>query len=178
MFRYPVKRVGSLLVAYLTGITGLIIVIASLGTTIAHVVITSIDPMWGNSSGVSSRVKTGLEMQARAASWKPDEHVVAMPATIEPALSPGALAFGIDNAESAEREPSTVKASVTRDPRSSGESTSPKKAIAPVQPQRARPPMRKGPAVAGWRRRAIVRRVEANDETPARIIERNLRNLM
>lgn len=161
------------------GIAGLITLTAMLGTAVAHQVIVSLDPSWGKSSGVSSRVKTGLEIQARAASWKPDEHVVAMPATIEPALSPGALAF-IDSAESAGREPSAVKASVMRDPRSSGESTSPKETIAFVQPSAPEilPPIRKGPAVAGWRRRAMVRRVEANDKSPARIIERNLRNLI
>ena len=180
MLSYPVKRVGSLLVAYLTGITGLIIAIAMLGTSVTHQLIASFDPSWGKSSGVSSRVKTGLEMQARAASWKPNDPTVAMPTTVQPVLSAGALAFGIDSAESAERERSAVKASVTRDPRSSGKSTSRKKTIASVQPSAPEilPPMRKGPAVAGWRRREMVRRVEANDESPARIIERNLKNLM
>ena len=180
MLSCSIKRVGTLLVAYLTGIASLITLTAMLGTTVAYQMIASLDPSWGKSNGVPSRVKTGLEIQAKAASWKPDDHVVAMRATIEPALSAGALAFGIDSAESAERELSAVNASVTPDRRSSGKSTSRKKTIASVQPSAPEilPPMRKGPAVAGWRRRKMVRRVEANDESPARIIERNLKNLM
>jgi hypothetical protein len=54
MLSYSVKRVGTLLVAYLTGITVLIVVIAMLGTTVAHQVIAPFDPSWGKSSGGES----------------------------------------------------------------------------------------------------------------------------
>ena len=109
---YSQKPFGSLLVAYVMGITGLIIVIAMLAATVAHQVITSFEPsLGGKSSAVSSRVEAGLEIQARTASWKPDEHVVAPPHIIELALSASALAFGMDRAESAEGEFSAVKAS-------------------------------------------------------------------
>ena len=177
---YSQKPFGSLLVAYVMGITGLITVIAMLAATVAHQVITSFEPsLGGKSSAVSSRVETGLEIQARTASWKPDEHVVAPPHIIELALSASALAFGMDRAESAEGEFSAVKASGPPDPRSSGESV-PEETIAAIQPRAPAimPPMRQVSAIAGWRRRVMVRRVEADDESPARIIERSLRNLI
>ena len=174
---YSAKCKWTPLVAYLTGITGLIVVTAMLSATITHQVLASFQPWLGKSSGVSSRVKTGLEIQARAASWKPRNRIVATPATVAPTLPVSVLASGIDGAESAEHAPNAENVSATADLHSAGETSSPEEIIAPVQLSEPAilPPLSQGPAVAGWTRRAMVRRVEAKEGTPARIIERNLR---
>jgi hypothetical protein len=97
-----------------------------------------------------------------------------MPASVAPALPASVLALGID---SAEHEPNAEKVSATADLHSSDGIYDTEEITAPVQLSEPAilPPLSQGPAVAGWTRRAAVSRVEAKDDSPARLIERSLR---
>ena len=175
MSGYLVVRKGSLFVAYLAGMTGLIVVTAMLGETVACQVVTSVDPSWGKRNGLSSRVETGLVIQARAASWQPDDQAVAVPEPVEPMLSASALALGIDRAERAERETDATRESITAQAFGADVIVGPVRLSEPV----TSPLVSQGPAVAGWSRRVAVRKAVSKDnpynESTARIIERSLR---
>jgi hypothetical protein len=152
-----IARKGLLLVAYIAGTMSVTFAIGVLGAVVAQQLIASLDPSWGKRTGASSRVETALKIQAEGGIRQPVDHSVSAAATVEPVLTPGALAAAIDSAERANDEV--------------GAQT--------VTGLNERTSVRAGPAVAGWRRRASLRqaasKVNADAESTARIIERSLR---
>jgi hypothetical protein len=174
--RWPIKSKWSAFVAYLMGMASLIALIAILGAVVAQHLIASSDLLWGKCCN-TSRVKAGLDIQSRAASWTPVDRAVMISPDIEPGLTLRVLAAGMDNAESADQELGSEKTTVMPDVGLSIDASVQVDVLDPVQasnPARS-PPVSQRQAVAGWKRRSIVRRVEVEDESPARLIERSLR---
>jgi hypothetical protein len=173
--RWPITSKWSALVAYLMGMASLIALTAILGTIVARGLIASSDLSWGRCCN-ASRVKAGLEIQSRAASWTPVDPAVVISPSAEPSLTVRVLASEMDDAEIGDREfgPETTE---MPDEGLSIDDSVQVEVLPPVQSSTAArpPPVSQRPAVAGWRRRSTVRRVEVEDESPARLIERSLR---
>lgn len=143
------------LVLYTSLVTGLVALIAEFSATIArqapHVLAFAEDP-----DQPASRVKHGLEVQARSTEWQPVSHVAEIRAVEPPEASAVTLAGAMDAAEGADLPEQKLQ---TQPP------TKPK--AKPVKPR-----------VAGWIRRVARPPVHRRDdiaESTARLIERRLK---
>ena len=174
--RSLIKSKWSALVTYLMGMAGLVALIAILIAAVTQHLIVNSDRLWGRCCN-TSRVKTGLEMQCRAASWIPIDRAVVISPNIESGLALRVLAAGMDDAESGDQKSGSVKTTVMPDVGLSIDASVQVDVLDPVQTSNAArsPPISQRQAVAGWKRRSVVRRVEIEDESPARLIERSLR---
>jgi hypothetical protein len=168
--RWPITSKWSALVAYLMGMASLIALTAILGTLVARDLIASSDLSWGRCCN-TSRVKAGLEIQSRAASWTPVDPAAVISPSAEPGLTRRVLASEMDDEESTEREFGPEKSTVMPDVGLSIDDSVQVQVLPPVQSSTAArsPPVSQ--LVAGWKHR----RVEVEDESPARLIERSLR---